>query len=207
MSVQVSDDFNRADETPLAGNWTAVSTLVAPNLASNQVVCSALGSNAVIWNAASFGNDQWAQVDVTVWLTDSGLHPGPIVRGVTGARTHYIGQSGCTTTPMVGTNIERRVAGVKTVVANETATTFTAPFTMYLKVTGSTCDYDLRVNGTTVLSGADAGGITSGSIGAFVYAAGDVANTAIDNFVGGDFVAEPSPPRAAFQAMPRGAYF
>lgn len=67
-----SDDFNRANETPLAGNWTSF-TASKFNLAGNVVVPAATGSDSTsIWNANAFANDQFSQAALTVNGTNGG---------------------------------------------------------------------------------------------------------------------------------------
>jgi hypothetical protein len=60
-----SDDFNRADESPLAGNWTRVGTNNF-NLVSNRVrgTIGVAAAHAVYWNADSFAADQWSKCQI-----------------------------------------------------------------------------------------------------------------------------------------------
>jgi hypothetical protein len=201
------DDFTRADETPLGGNYTAVPVILTLNLASNQVVPSAGGSCGAYRNDFTPGNDQWAQVDVTTFNTaDAAMHPGPMLRidPTAGVRTHYMGQVGGTGNN--GSTLERRVGGIKTTVQQENSTVNAAPMTVYLEFKGQ--DYVMKINGVNTLTpGNDAGGITSGRIGLFGYATDAAANVAIDNFTGGDFVTEPALPMGAYQSVKRGAFF
>lgn len=76
----VSDDFNRANETPLAGNW--VQDIGARfNLSSNTVILSSFTVDAVaIWNPWASGNDQYSQIDLTVVGTAAGSGPGVFAR-------------------------------------------------------------------------------------------------------------------------------
>lgn len=60
-----SDDFNRANETPLAGNWTNFGGNF--NLATNAAAPASASSDAnAVWNVFTPANDQFSQADLTV---------------------------------------------------------------------------------------------------------------------------------------------
>lgn len=66
-----SDNFDRANETPLAGNWTCFGGGGTPgrfNLSGNIAVASAPGTDDAnaYWNANSFGADQFSEAKLTV---------------------------------------------------------------------------------------------------------------------------------------------
>jgi hypothetical protein len=54
-STSVLDSFNRANESPIAGSWTAEAGTV--NLSSNQATAPSDGANRVLWNS-TLGADQ-----------------------------------------------------------------------------------------------------------------------------------------------------
>jgi hypothetical protein len=62
MALPASDNFNRANENPLAGNWTTAPGASAMQLFSNQVTGSTGANCTSFWNADTFGNDQYSQV-------------------------------------------------------------------------------------------------------------------------------------------------
>jgi hypothetical protein len=61
-----SDNFNRANETPIAGNWTNFQGTF--NLATNAATPASPASAdaGTKWNANTFGADQFSQADLTV---------------------------------------------------------------------------------------------------------------------------------------------
>jgi len=72
-TTSVLDDFMRANESPLTGNWTnqMVSGTGGINLTSNQLVCGGVFCSAY-WNAATFGPDMEAYFTIpTVGATGS----------------------------------------------------------------------------------------------------------------------------------------
>ena len=56
-----TDNFNRANETPLAGNWTC-QPAAGVNLSTNHLTgATDIAWQGAFWNANSFNNDQWSQ--------------------------------------------------------------------------------------------------------------------------------------------------
>ena len=68
-----SDNFNRADENPLAGNWTTVPTAGNCKIVTNVVNGVTTGSNEVYWNAGSFSNDQYSQLIFPTNVANNGV--------------------------------------------------------------------------------------------------------------------------------------
>ena len=217
MSLPVNDTFTRADETPIGGNYTHIpGGTVTINLATNALISAtaANGEGAYFWNADTFANDQWASLDATTASAASGYAIGVNLRAdPTGAaRTHYyLNANG---PGAAGSAITRRLAGVKTVLNSEAATDWgAAPFTVYAEVIGSVLN--LRQGGSSgsiVNTKDDTGGITSGNPGPFMFVvnSSEFSGLIADNFKADNLVTaviEPSLPRAAFQAIKRGAYF
>ena len=62
-----SDNFDRADQDPLAGNWTQTgSGAVVFRLASNAVTMNGFSNDReAFWNAETFADDQYSQVTLT----------------------------------------------------------------------------------------------------------------------------------------------
>jgi chitodextrinase len=87
-SSMASDDFNRANVSPLGGNWSTWTGLGALRLVSNQVATAgADGDAGARWSGASFGADQFSQI--TIAASDGTPDSGPAVRMATGALTGY----------------------------------------------------------------------------------------------------------------------
>jgi hypothetical protein len=92
--VQVNtDDFNRANESPLAGNWTRVLQGTTDlQLLSNAVALLTTHTNDVYarYNPWASGNDQYSQADITSGGAGAGSGGGVVVRMATsGAITMY----------------------------------------------------------------------------------------------------------------------
>jgi len=83
-----TDNFNRANETPLSGggNWTSTTNRV--DLISNQVTTAGTGSDReAVYAAWANGNDQYSQLKVTVSGTTAGAGFGVSVRSTTTGST------------------------------------------------------------------------------------------------------------------------
>lgn len=61
--ASASDLFNRANETPIAGNWTSPNAAAA-DLNGNQILGHAGARSDEYWNPTQFGNDQYSQIKV-----------------------------------------------------------------------------------------------------------------------------------------------
>lgn len=85
----VTDDFNRANQSPMAGNWSQ-DAAARFNLVSNQVVITALPDDLwAYYNAWTNGDDQYSQISVTTTGSGAGTGPAVTVRKATGATATY----------------------------------------------------------------------------------------------------------------------
>jgi len=85
-----SDDFNRSNENPIAGNWSkpASNPPEAGKILSNAIVGSSASVSATAYyNAIAWPANQWSQV--TVGTVSSGRTPGPAVRVSASVHTQY----------------------------------------------------------------------------------------------------------------------
>lgn len=81
----VTDSFGRANETPLAGNWTQDSG-ASFNLSSNTVVGTTLANDKwAYYNAWSGGDDHYSQVALTEGSDVTGAGAGVCIRKATSA--------------------------------------------------------------------------------------------------------------------------
>jgi hypothetical protein len=87
MPALATDDFNRADNNSLGANWTIVTAgwdatgfAIASNAAAPQALT---GDDLEIYTGATFPNDQYAQVKVSVTGTTSGTGVGVALRAAT----------------------------------------------------------------------------------------------------------------------------
>src|SRR6185436_9090673 len=91
--ANVFDNFNRANETPLAAPWATGSGDAAFNLSGNIAVPASLAADSCsVYNGAgapTWANDQGASVKVTVTGTTSSTGGGVCLRHASGSRTQY----------------------------------------------------------------------------------------------------------------------
>jgi len=183
MSVLGTDTFTRANETPLAGNWTTVTSETAFNLASNAITPSNLNNDCGAYrNDITPPNDQYSQLVLTVTNTGGGGQGlGVACRIATGARTYYRVVADHAS-PSANVELGKMIAGAFTVIWSRSAT-FTNGDALRLEVQGTT----LRVYIAGVQVGADAtdSAIASGRFG-ISYSSVCTAATG-DNWEGGDF--------------------
>lgn len=81
--AHASDDFNRANENPLAGNWETLYGANAQISSSAVIVAGGYGGiGAVGWKASTndFGDDQYSQIKIST--ANAGDYNGVILRGV-----------------------------------------------------------------------------------------------------------------------------
>ena len=83
--LSASDDFNRANEAPLGGNWSFAAGGVNVNL-TNNAVTSAGSDDFAYWNPGGFGVDQDASL---TWVSGSNGDSGPACRIGAGGLTGY----------------------------------------------------------------------------------------------------------------------
>jgi hypothetical protein len=186
MAVLASDSFNRADETPIGGNWTLDQANVA-NLSGNvQVWVFASGASDVTnarWNALTWPNDQWSQA-TQVALGGSGNN-GVAVRIQTSGRGAY--HFAPRTAGNGGYLLERLNTDTsKTTVASNAGIGGVAGDVVYMQVIGSS--FDCRQNGVSRMTGTDST-FASGAAGLSGFVSSDGYQT--DDWSGGDFVEDP----------------
>lgn len=190
LNVLASDNFQRANASPIGGNWSpevaGKTAKIVSDVVTN-VTVSTQGDS--YWNALTWNADQWSQVTVSSF-TASGFI-GPSVRmSTSGADTSYK-FVGAVTGSGVGTLgnwlLAKRVAGTQT-------TLFTAPLTvsagdvLLLVVIGT--NLYVYYNGTMVCTVSDSS-ISSGAPGFNVDATSASpslqANASISAWSGGTF--------------------
>jgi hypothetical protein len=88
-----TDNFNRANASPIGAPWTTVTNMSAMAITSNTAVPSAYGSDCAAYNtSATWPANQYAQVTIATTIPDGGPGQGhgPVVRASTSAQTMYI---------------------------------------------------------------------------------------------------------------------
>lgn len=182
-ALPATDNFNRANETPLAGNWTSCSNSF--NLATNAVAgVTTSADNCVVWNADTWPDDQYSQVKVAT--VNGGVYQGAAVRMNADASAGYY---------CIGNNSDlylQRCSGAGCSTHNNIANmvlTISAGDTIRIEVVGTSLD--CKVNGVSKLTGTDAT-VTSGKAGIFYSHISGSAT--LDDWEGGSMAAASGPP-------------
>lgn len=181
-AASFSDNFNRSNETPLAGNWvgTGLSGWTADTyLLSNAASNSGGGNNAlarVKTSTATFAGNQYAETTV---VAGNDVYCGPAVRiqsdtdgncyfaFYAGSSTWHIQKGDGTTNAVVGSTISAAGPSTNDVIR--------------LEITGSG-DLVLKLNGSTLGSRTDSSSPLSGGQPGFWTGSG----LFIDNFAAAD---------------------
>jgi len=89
MAILATDNFNRANESPLAGNWSPAPSTGNLRLDANQIIGPAVAADCVTYyNAISWPNDQWSEYTIT--STGGSVNAGPAVRISSSNKSGYI---------------------------------------------------------------------------------------------------------------------
>lgn len=199
MALPATDNFNRTDENPLAGNWTTITGLSDMAIVSNVAVGTAgAGSNGARWNADSFSNDQYAQIaGASASLTGAFAI---LVRCSDSAFTAY-GFSQSTSTVC---RVWQIVSGVWTQIGADYSHTFSQNDIYKLEVVGQDTNAVLTpyINGTPLETRAGISGINSGYGGIRVFGSSD----ALDNFEAGNVATAGHPAATRLRNISRNKY-
>ena len=165
------DTFNRANESPVSGNWTQATGTT--NLTSQGLLVAAGGVlSHVYWNPTSFGNDQFSQATVPPSLNSG----GPCCRSDGASPVTFY----AATNILTDEHLIKYVSGTSTLIQSVTYASGIGDV-VRLEVEGSTLRY--RVNGATVPSGTatDTAIPTGGRVGLY-----SVTGQTFDTWAGGD---------------------
>lgn len=178
-----SDDFNRANETPLNTSTWGQSGTGSFNLASNQVSHPTDGSdNEVYYVAATASGDQFSQGTITT-VAGGETGVGVLCRHIgTSTRTFIRAVADSTTT-----TVRSFSNGADTLIGTRSQT-FNNGDVLRLEVTGTSPNITVKVfrNGTQM--GADFTGVTGPNTGkpGLCYSSTPGGLTTLDNWTGGD---------------------
>jgi hypothetical protein len=171
-----SDDFNRADGS-LGANWTPI--VDGALTISSQVAAgtAAAGTTGDTWSAASFGSDQFSQIETTSTQLTGGQWIGAAVRAQNGGLDTYLGiyfwNSG---SPVL--RLYKRSSG-NWAQLGSTVTTAALPAGAQLQVKAVGSTVSLLVNGVLKISVTDTS-LTGGAPGIMAY-----GTSQADNWLGG----------------------
>lgn len=164
--TQVSDSFDRANETPLAGQWTTTTSETAINLASNSCTPSSLASDCgARYSGRVWANDQSSSAIFTSTGVSGQDGTGLGVRIASAARTYYRFTTNHASSP--NAEIRRFLAGASAQLDSWDLTAFTEGDRFTLRVSGPASAAFLEVlrNGVSVRTFTDNSTIASGSPG------------------------------------------
>lgn len=170
--TNVTDNFNRADENPLAGNWTTPAGQF--QIFSNQLyTASGVTSHYAYWNANTFANNQYASLKV-ITVSANWQSIGPAVRiQNTGANGYYVSWHDTNVLTLFVT-----VAGTDTSLGTSTAVA-----TDVIRIEASGTSISVKKNGSVVIGPVTDSNFSSGKAG--VGGSGGAAGVA-DDWAGGD---------------------
>jgi hypothetical protein len=189
MALPATDNFNRANESPIAGNWSTVTGEGSCALDTNQVHVSGVGTDGAIrWNADAFGNDHYSQIVVTVLNTDANKCVGPIVRAQAAADTFYaarcLGPAGASAV----LKLHKTVAGVGAELTSATVT-INVNDTVKLEIVGNTLT--CYVNGVSRATTNDSAIPSGGGAGILCFVdSGNNTDAAVDTWQGDNSAAD-----------------
>ena len=187
--MAVTDNFNRANETPLASPWG--SNTVDPEF---KLVSNAAQPDNVFQDCSSrhttagLSADQYAQAKVSMTTGgDAGAGPGVTVRAASNAKTYY--RLACQkTSPAV--ELSRFNAGTYTFLATRTVTWSDGDtFRVEVSGTGSTVTLKIFRNGSQLgadISDSDGNRITAAGSPGIAFSSGSVVTASVDDFEAGD---------------------
>lgn len=180
-----SDDFNRADETPLGGNWTGQTGMGESwKLSVNKVTPITDGDCGAYRNNVTWTADQYMEAKCTPATTGTGTGPGVYLRMDTAAKTGYL----ITIDTAGSITLARFNAGTYTSLTTRSVT-YTAGGLLRGEVTGTGATVSIKMfyQGTqagATHSDSDANRITATGKAGIGFSSSNAAST-LDDAAGG----------------------
>lgn len=191
-SVLATDTFDRANGG-LGANWTTVTGMGAPQISTNRVRSTAVGTDSrAYYNAVTWPADQYAEI-VTVTAGVAGSGRGAVTRAQSAAGSFYVATHNNNFTASARLQIHRYDAGVSNLLSN-VVKTVAANDKIRMEIEGTT----MRAYIADVLQFGPTTDSTyaTGNAGASVYAdTGTTADAELDNFEGGSLLSSLAPNR------------
>jgi hypothetical protein len=178
-ATTASDNFNRANGS-LGADWTDM-TVGGLAISNDAVVGTGTGNSGDLYRGATFGSDQFSQIEVTSTRISGGQWVGPEVRAQNGGQRLYVGiYSANDGKPEL--ELFKLIDGSWTQLGSAYASgPLAAGTTLRLSVTGSTLSFSK--NGVVELRATDAS-LTGGAPGIMAY-----GTPSATDWVGGDATA------------------
>jgi hypothetical protein len=186
---KATDDFQRANETPLAGNWTTTTSESAFNLTSNVAIPSNDANDCgTRYSGRVWADNQYSSALITSPVAGSDVGAGLCVRVASGARTYYR----CVISADVATDctFRRFIAGASTQLVQFT-TSFASGDRVTFRVSGpaSAAFLEVLVNGVSAGTFLDNSSLQSGSPG--MSYSSNQAGTSLNDWEGGEYDLDP----------------
>lgn len=206
--IIIEDTFTRANNTDLGSWWDVQTGQTNAQIVSNRVRATTLNLDAVEnYNPLAFSPNQGAEILIATIQGVVVAIAAATIRADPAANTYYYGTAVRNGGGGETTEIKKRVAGVSSVLATESATTWAAGDTLNLQVRGTSLV--LLRNGTSLLTVTDTSiGFGRPGLILFVDISGNLADLEIESWQAEDFDTPvayqefPKPPIA--QAAARG---
>lgn len=181
-----SDAFASNGSLDAYATWVVGFDCEDPTVSSGVVQPNAsLGWACALSTATTWPNDQYGQITLTNLTTDSAKAGAVTVRHQTGSSQYYI----CIVYGPLGTSSASWEIAKKTnasgyqVIKSATNVTINAGDVLRCEVVSDTIT--MKINGTTIDSGAGGSAFASGSVGLFIHSSTSVAAAQLDNWSGG----------------------
>ena len=184
VPIDPSDNFNRANENPLAGNWTKLTGAGHDfQLITNEMGgTGTTNDSAYYWNPDTPPNDQWSEIQAGTALGTTSDW-GPCCRCSTTAFSLYTA-SAFSTDEQLG----KFITATYTTILSITTTNIVSGDILRVEVQGSTLRY-LKNGVEQTGSPATDTSLTSGRWGVYMTN----TNPRLDNWQGGDFATKSKP--------------
>jgi len=162
-----SDNFNRANETPLASPWTTTTGFSQMNLVSNAAEGSSSADSIAVYNSLTWGPNQTVSV-VVGNLSTNNNYSGAGARWDTSGNGFFVWTDGTGGAGHCG--ISSSAGGSETVLANS-STTFANGDTIGIDISGTSPNItiNLQKNGTTVTTVSSVSGNNNGQPAMYAY--------------------------------------
>jgi hypothetical protein len=177
MSLPATENFTGAAGA-ISGSWTQESTTTVDRDGVGAYTCANASDDALAWwNADSFNNDQYSQVQITAGTPASGNTIGAAVRasGAGATRNHYVLQTSDGLWKCINNNWTN-IFGEK----GTDGETWAIGDIVRLEITGT--GWVAKHNGVQYNSGTDAS-LASGAAGCHTFGGGNIRG---DNWEGGN---------------------